>query len=191
MRILAAIVVAAACSAACGGSAARRGGGGASQLPMAAPGEDAVVDDAWGVGLLIDPIVTGTAIDEARFTVETVLSGNLGQGVFAFTIALEPERAAAGSAVLAAAAREELSKDGGSELSEVSDISFLGRPGHAFTFRDDDAYGLQVSMVTGKCVFDLVVLRSGRPEWMTQYASTVLRNIKPLTGGPVDPPRCR
>jgi hypothetical protein len=158
---------------------------------MASPGQDAVVDDAWGVGLLIEPAVTMTQVDEQRFVVDTTGRGALEAGVFRFSIVVDPTRAGAGSAALATAGREEASKEGGDELSDVTEVSFLGRPGHAFTFRLGDAHGLEVSMVHDKCVFELVILRSGRPEWMTDYASSVLRNIKPLTGGPVTSPRCR
>ena len=80
---------------------------------------------------------------------------------------------------------------GGRELSELTEVKFLGRAGHAFTFRDPDSYGLGVVTVVGRCVFNLVVLRSGKPEWMTAFASAVLQNIKPLSGGPIDPARCR
>ena len=159
--------------------------------PMAKQGQDALVDDAWGVGLLVDPATTTSDVTERRFAVETLEHGDLGAGVFQFTVDVDPARAQAGSADLARAERESWMHGKGSELSDVTEVKFLGRTGHAFTFRDPDAYGLDVVAIVGKCVFNLVVMRSGKPEWMTQYASAVLRNIKPLTGGPVDPTRCK
>ncbi len=158
---------------------------------MAKQGQDALVDDAWGVGLLVDPATTISDVTERRFAVETLQHGDLSAGVFQFTVDIDPARAQAGSADLARAEREGWGKGGGSELSDVMEVKFLGRPGHAFTFRDPDSYGLNVVAVVGHCVFNLVVMRSGKPEWMTQYASAVLRNIKPLTGGPIDPARCK
>jgi hypothetical protein len=162
-----------------------------SPPPMASPGQDALVDDAWGVGLLVDPAITDAAVGDDRFAVDTTRKGDLAAGVFQFTITRDPGRAGAGSAALSDAAREEWQRGGASDLDPTAEVSFLGRPGHAFTFRDGDSYGLVVSTVVGTCILELVVLRGGRSEWMTQYASSVLRNIKPLTGGPVDPPRCK
>jgi hypothetical protein len=159
--------------------------------PMAKQGEDALVDDSWGVGLLVDPATTTSDVSERRFAVETLARGDLAAGVFQFSVAVDPARAQAGSADLARAERESWMHGKGSELSDVTEVKFLGRAGHAFTFRDPDAYGLHVVTVVGRCVISLVVMRSGKPEWMTQYASAVLRNIKPLTGGPVDPTRCK
>jgi hypothetical protein len=159
--------------------------------PMARQGQDALVDDAWGVGLLVDPATTTTDVSERRFAVETLSHGDLGAGVFKFTVDIDPARAQAGSLDLARAERESWMHGGGSELSDVSEVKFLGRAGHAFTFRDPDSFGLDVVTVWGKCVFNLVVMRAGRPEWMTEYASAVLRNIKSMTGAPVDPARCK
>jgi hypothetical protein len=159
--------------------------------PMARQGEDALVDDSWGVGLLVDPATTTTDVSERRFAVETLQHGNLAAGVFKFTVDVDPARAQAGSEDLARAERESWMHGGGSELSEVTDVKFLGRAGHAFTFRDPDSFGLDVVTVVGKCVFNLVVMRSGRAEWMTDYASAVIRNIKSMTGAPVDPARCK
>jgi hypothetical protein len=159
--------------------------------PMAKPGEDALVDDSWGVGLLVDPATTTTDVSERRFAVETLQHGSLAAGVFKFTVDVDPARAQAGSEDLARAERESWMHGGGSELSEVTDIKFLGRAGHAFTFRDPDSFGLDLVTVVGKCVFNLVVMRSGRAEWMTDYASVVIRNIKSMTGAPVDPARCK
>jgi hypothetical protein len=178
--------------AACGPAShgARGAGAGPKPPPMASPGQDAIVDDDWGVGLLVEPAITTRAIDEQHFRVATVGRGDLAAGVFAFSIEKDPVRAGAGSQALARAAREDVAKGGGAELSEVLDVEFLGRAGHAFTFRNGDAFGLTVEMAYESCVFELTVLRSGRAEWMTQYASTVLRNIKPLTGGPVVAARC-
>ena len=175
---------------ACGGSS-RKPATTPAAPPMARQGDDALVDDGWGVGLLIDPATATTDVSEHRFAVETLSHGDLGAGVYQFVVSIDATRAQAGSADLARAERESWVKDGGSELSEVAEVSFLGRKGHAFTFRDADSFGLDVTTVVGRCVFSLVVLRGGRPEWMTQFASAVLRNIKPLNGGPVDPPRCR
>ncbi len=182
---VAAALLAGACT-----SAAQRSTG-PKAPPMARQGDDALVDDAWGVGLLIDPATATTTVDERRFVVDTLARGDLAMGVFQFTAEVDPTRAQAGSAALALAERESWVKDGGSELSEVIEVSFLGRPAHAFTFRDTDSFGLEVTAVVGRCVFSLVVFRSGEPAWMTQYASAVLRNIKPLSGGPIDPARCQ
>jgi hypothetical protein len=159
--------------------------------PMAKQGEDALVDDGWGVGLLVDPATTTSDVSERRFAVETLSHGNLAAGVFKLTIDVDPTRAQAGSLDLARAERESWMQGGGSELSDVTDVKFLGRAGHAFTFRDPDSFGLDVVTVVGKCVFNLVVMRSGRAEWMTDYASAVIRNIKSMTGAPVDPSRCK
>lgn len=159
--------------------------------PMAKQGEDALVDDSWGVGLLVDPATTTTDVGEHRFAVETLQHGDLAAGVFKLTIDVDPARAHAGSEDLARAERESWMHGGGSELSDVTEVKFLGRAGHAFTFRDPDSFGLDVVTVVGKCVFNLVVMRSGRAEWMTDYASAVIRNIKSMTGAPVDPARCR
>jgi hypothetical protein len=180
------VVLASAC-----GSSAKRTSTGPVAPPMAKQGEDALVDDGWGVGLLVDPATTTSEVNERRFAVETLAHGNLEAGVFQFTVDVDPARAKAGSADLARAERESWGQEGKSELSEVAEVRFLGRTGHAFTFRDPDAYGLDVVTVVGRCVFNLVVMRRGKAEWMTQYASAVLRNIKPLTGGPVDPQRCK
>ena len=185
--VVASLLVLAACS--------RNAKSGTSTTPQAPPmakqGEDALVDDAWGVGLLVDPLTTTSDVTERRFAVETLAHGDLAAGVFQFTVDVDPARAQAGSADVARAERESWAQDGGAELSDVTEVKFLGRTGHAFTFRDPDSYGLDVVTVVGHCVFNLVVLRRGRPEWLTQYASAVLRNIKPLTGGPVDPARCK
>jgi hypothetical protein len=154
-------------------------------------GSDALVDDDWGVGLLVDPVTTRSDVTPEHFAVETLSRGKIDEGVFSFSATLAADRARAGSATLAAAAREDWQKDAASELSGVTAVTFLGRPGHAFTFRQDDTFGLQIIAVHGKCVLDLVVLRSGRPEWMTDYASLVIRNLKSLTGKPLDPAVCR
>jgi hypothetical protein len=159
--------------------------------PMAKQGEDKLFDASWGLGLLVDPATTTTDVSERRFAVETLQHGDLAAGVFQFTVEVDADRARAGSADLARAERESWMRGGGSQLSDVTEVRFLGRPGHAFTFRDPDSYGLDVVTVVGHCVFNLVVMRSGRPDWMTQYASAVLRNIKSVSGKPVDPARCR
>jgi hypothetical protein len=184
MMVLAGVI------AACG-SSPRRSSAHVPGSTAVQRGSDALVDDAWGVGLLIDPATTESDVTGEHFFVQTLGRGKLDEGVFSFRAAVAGERASSGSAVLAAAAREGWQKDAASELSDVSAVTFLGRPGHAFTFRQGDTFGLQIVAVHGKCVLDLVVLRSGRPEWMTDYASLVLRNLKSLSGKAVDPAMCR
>lgn len=182
--------------AACGGPAARKGGPSTRTTPPpgARPGDEAVVDDGWGVGLLVDPAITITQVDDERFSVNTLDHGDLEAGVFLFRVLRHDQWARAGSAAYIEMVREQYRRDGmGRGMTDPAEVRFLGRPGHAVTFQDEDkdANVLWVAMVQGRCLFELVVMRSGPPDWMTDYASLVLRNIKSLTAKPVAPARCQ
>jgi hypothetical protein len=154
-------------------------------------GDDTVVDDGWGLGLSIEPAITRAEVSDRHFVVDTVGRGDVAAGVFRLRAVVDPLRAGAGSAALAAAEREQVGQGGAADPSSISEVQFLGRPAHAFTFRAGSVWALEVLLVVDRCVFELVVMRAGRPEAMTEYAGAVLRNVKPLSGSAVDASRCR